>query len=233
MPGLGTIVNTAAIVAGGLLGSFIVPRVPDPVRQSVMQALGLGVILIGLQMAWSTNHVLTVVVSLALGTALGELIRVEDRLHSAVSRVASIASAGRSGFAEAFVNTTLLFCVGAMAITGALQDGLNGDPQTLYAKAVLDGTGAIVFASTMGPGVILSAIPVFLYQGGITLAAQLLARVLTPEMIHEIGATGGLLVLGIGLNMTGAARLRVGNMVPAIALVPPLLAARSLLALLR
>lgn len=225
---MGTVVNAAAIVAGGLLGSFVVPRVPDPVRQSIMQALGLGVILIGLQMAQETRELLLALLSLAIGAAAGEAARLDDRLHGAATRMARIAGQGRSGFAEAFVNTTLLFCVGAMAITGALQDGLTGNAGTLYAKAVLDGTSAAVFASTMGPGVVLSAVPVLLYQGAITLGAGLLSRVLTPEMIREIGAVGGLLVLGLGLNMTGAARLRVANILPAMLVVPVLLAVRRL-----
>ncbi|BDG61863.1 DUF554 domain-containing protein [Caldinitratiruptor microaerophilus] len=228
MVGMGTIVNAAAIVAGGLLGSLVVPRVPDHVRESIMQALGLGVILIGLQMAQGTQELLLVLLSLAIGAAAGEVGRLDDRLQAVAARLARFAGHGRSGFAEAFVNTTLLFCVGAMAITGALQDGLGGNPDTLYAKAVLDGTSAVVFASTMGPGVVLSAIPVLLYQGAITLGAGLLSRVLTPDMIREIGAVGGLLVLGLGLNMTGAARLRVANILPAMFVVPVLLAVRRL-----
>lgn len=228
MVGMGTIVNAAAIVAGGLLGTFVVPRVPDHVRQSIMQALGLGVILIGLQMAQETQELLLVLLSLAIGAATGEVARLDDRLQALASRLARFAGQGRSGFAEAFVNTTLLFCVGAMAITGALQDGLGGAPDTLYAKAVLDGTSAVVFASTMGPGVVLSAVPVLLYQGAITLGAGLLSRLLTPEMIREIGAVGGLLVLGLGLNMTGAARLRVANVLPAMFVAPVLLAIRRL-----
>lgn len=224
MIALGTLVNAATVVVGGALGSLVIPRVPDNVRKTTMQALGLGVLLIGLQMAWATKELLLVLVSLAVGTILGELGRIDDRLQGLARKLERWPIARRDGFAKAFVQTTLLFCVGAMAITGSLQDGLFGDPSILLSKAVLDGVSAAMFGSVMGPGVMLSAIPVLLIQGSITLGATWLSQVLTEPMIAEIGATGGLLVLGLGLNLVGAAEIKVANLLPALVIVPVLVA---------
>ncbi len=219
MIGLGTLVNTATIIVGGALGSLVIPRVPENVRKGTMQALGLAVILLGLQMAWETQKMLLVLIALAVGTVTGELVGIDDRLQGLAGKLERWPITQRGGFAKAFVQTTLLFCVGAMSITGALRDGLNGDPSILYAKAVLDGIGAIMFGSVMGPGVMLAAIPVLLYQGLLTIGASWISLVLTGPMIHEIGATGGLLVAGLGLNLVGATEIKVANLLPALVVV--------------
>lgn len=219
MIGSGTLVNAAAVIIGGALGSLVIPRVPDRVRTSTMQALGLGVILIGLQMAWVTQKMLLVLIALAVGTITGELARLDDRLQGLARKLERWPWTQRGGFAKAFVQTTLLFCVGAMAITGSLQDGLMGDPSILYAKAVLDGVGAMMFGSVMGPGVMLAAVPMALYQGAITLGATGISAVMTDLMIKEIGAAGGILVVGLGINLVGAAEIRVANMLPAVVVV--------------
>lgn len=224
MIALGTLVNAATVVVGGALGSLVIPRVPDNVRKTTMQALGLGVLLIGLQMAWVTKELLLVLVALAIGTILGELGRIDERLQGLAGKLERWPIARRDGFAKAFVQTSLLFCVGAMAITGSFQDGLFGDPSILLAKAVLDGIGAIMFGSVMGPGVMLSAIPVLLIQGTLTLGATWLSQILTEPMIHEIGATGGLMVLGLGLNLVGATEIKVASLLPALFIVPVLVA---------
>lgn len=184
-----------------------------------MQALGLGTMLIGLQMAWSTNKMILVLVSLAVGTVCGELWRIDDRLQGLATKLERWPITKRDGFAKGFVQTTLLFCVGAMAITGSIQDGLIGDPSILYAKAVLDGVGAVMFGSVMGPGVMLSAIPILVYQGSLTVGASWISQVLSESIIAEIGATGGLLVVGLGLNLTGATEIRVANMLPALVMI--------------
>jgi uncharacterized membrane protein YqgA involved in biofilm formation len=224
MIALGTLVNAATVVVGGALGSLVIPRVPENVRKTTMQALGLGVVLIGLQMAWVTENLMLVLVSLAIGAILGELGRIDERLQGLATKLERWPIARRDGFAKAFVQTTLLFCVGAMTITGSFQDGLFGDPSILLAKAVLDGVSATMFGSVMGPGVMLSAIPVLLIQGSLTLGATWLSQILTEPMIHEIGATGGLLVLGLGLNLVGATEIKVANLLPALAVVPILVA---------
>ncbi|MFZ5817647.1 MAG: DUF554 domain-containing protein [Bacillota bacterium] len=219
MVGLGTLVNAATVIVGGALGSLVIPRVPEHVRKSTMQALGLGTMLIGLQMAWVTQEMLLVLIALAVGTVTGELAQIDDRLQGLATKLERWPWTQRGGFARAFVQTTLLFCVGAMTITGALQDGLQGDPSILYAKAVLDGVAAVMFGSVMGPGVMLAAVPILLYQGALTLGASWISTILTEPMIREIGATGGLMVLGLGLNLVGAAEVRVANMLPALVVV--------------
>lgn len=224
MIGLGTLANTGAILVGGALGCFVIPKVPERVRQTTMQALGLGVFLIGLQMAWETKELLLVLVGLALGAVTGELIQIEARLERWAGAVEKLPRFSGAGTAAAFVQTTLLYCIGAMAITGALQDGLQGNPTTLYAKSILDGVSAILFGSVLGPGVILSAIPVLLYQGGLTLGASALTAILSPAIIREVSAAGGLMVMAIGLNVLGLMKIRVGNLVPALLFVGILVA---------
>jgi len=219
MIGLGTLVNAAAVIAGGALGSLVIPRVPDNVRKTTMQALGLGVALIGLQMAWATKELLLLLIALAAGAVTGELLRLDDRLTGLAGMLERWPIARRDGFAKAFVQTTLLFCAGAMTITGSFQDGLFGDPSILLAKAVLDGVSATMFGSVMGPGVMLSALAVLLIQGSLTLGASWLSQILSPAMIHEIGATGGLLVMGLGLNLIGAAEIKVANLLPALVFI--------------
>lgn len=219
MIGLGTLVNAGAVIVGGALGSLVIPRIPDHVRKSTMQALGLGVALMALQMGWETQKMLLVLIALAVGTVAGELLRIDDRLQGLAGRLERWPVTRRSGFAKSFVEMTLLFCVGAMTITGSLRDGLAGDPSMLYAKAVLDGVAAIMFGSVMGPGVMLTAVPLLLYQGALTLGASSLSVVLSPPVIREVGATGGLLVLGVAFNLLGAAEIKVANMLPAVVVV--------------
>lgn len=219
MIGLGTIVNGAAVLVGGALGSIVIPRVPENIQKTTMQAVGLSVTLIGLQMAWATQNLLMVLIAMASGAVLGELLRLQDRLEGMAARLERWPIARRGSFANGFVQATLLFCVGAMAITGALQDGLSSDPSTLYAKAVIDGISATMLGSIAGPGVMLSAIPVLIYQGAITLGATWLSQILTPEMIREVGATGGLIVLGLGLTLLDIVKIKVANLLPALVVV--------------
>ena len=211
----GTIVNVAAISAGALVGRYAGRFIPERIRMTVMAGLGLTVILIGLQMALKSMHPMIVIGSLILGGILGELLQIEARLESFGSWLQG-RFAGAGNVAEGFVAATLLFCVGAMAIMGALQDGLTGTPTILYAKAALDGVASIALASTLGIGVLFSALSVALYQGGITLAAESAKSLLTDTVVVEMNAVGGLLIVAIGLDLIGVKRLPVGNMLPAV-----------------
>lgn len=216
MTGIGTIANVLAIALGGLLGTVVVKAIPERVNELLMQSLGLAVMLIGLKMAWTASDILVVIVSMAIGAVLGELIRIEERLESGAKILERQFSPGRSDVTRTLVGVTLLFCVGPMAITGSFADGLQGDPSILYAKAVLDGIGAIVFASALGLSVVLTAVPVLIYQMLLTFGAGLLSVVLTEPLINAMTATGGLMVFALGLNLAGIARFRVGNMLPAL-----------------
>lgn len=213
---LGTIVNTVAIIVGSLLGLLLKGGIAEKYSRIMMQAIGLVVILIGIKTALKTDDILIVIVSMAVGSALGELIRIEERLEKLGKWLGGFFSEDSGNIAKGFVMTSLLYCVGAMAIVGALESGLTGNHQTLFAKAVIDGIGSIIFASTLGIGVMFAAIPVLIYQGSITLAASALTPYLIPAVVGQMSAVGGLLVLAIGLNLLDIKKLKIGNMLPAI-----------------
>lgn len=215
----GTIVNTAAVAVGGIVGNFLRNHIKERFKDTILQGMALVVMVIGFSYAVTMQKVLIVIGSLALGGLCGEWWKIEDRLDRLGQRLQSWVGA-KDGFARGFVNTSLVYCVGAMAITGAIQDGLTGNSSILLAKAMIDGVTAIVFASTMGLGVAFSAISVFVYQGTIALLAGGAKAFFTDPMIVEMTATGGVLIIGIGINMLNMARIRVGNLLPAVFIAP-------------
>ncbi|UWG97254.1 DUF554 domain-containing protein [Dehalobacter sp. DCM] len=219
---VGTIVNVAAIILGAAIGLFFGKAFPERLRNILIQAIGLSILIIGLQMALKTNNILIMILSMVLGGLIGEAIGIEaglNRLGEFFEK--KISSRGNDQFSKAFVTTSLIYCVGAMAVVGALEDGLNGNHSILFAKAALDGITAIVFSSSMGIGVAASAFPVLIYQGCIALFAGLLQGVLSDTIILEMSAVGGLLIFGIGITMLGMKEIRVGNLLPAIIFVIP------------
>ena len=215
---LGTFVNTAAIIAGCLVGLVFKGRISEKYNKTIIQALSLGVIFIGLKSAFKCNDFILIIISLAIGSLIGEICKIEYRLEKAGGWLETKFSKKDGSFATGFVTSTLLFCIGAMAIVGSLESGLTGDHTTLFAKSTLDGIGAIIFSSTMGIGVLFSAVSVFLYQGTITLAAVYIKPFLVPEVIAQMSSVGGLLIVGIGINMLGLGKnkIKVGNMLPAV-----------------
>ena len=223
---MGTLINTAAVVAAGVVGTALGNRLPAKVRETAMHGIGLMTILIGLQMALGAiGEMLNVDRSLE---SLGRWVerRVEAR-NEAGERAAGVA---RGTFSRAFVTASLVFCVGPMTITGALQDGLTGDYSTLAVKSMLDTFAGLAFASTMGIGVAFAGGVVLVYQGGLTLAAAWVRDFLTEPVSAEMIATGGLLIVGIGLNLLELKRIRVSNMLPALLLAPAVTAALTGLA---
>lgn len=215
----GTFVNTLAIIAGSLAGLVVKGGIPKAYMDTVMQAIGLAVILIGLKGALGAEDLLLVIFSLAIGGVAGEFLRIEERLEQLGLWLERKLSRVGGDIAKGFVTASLLFCVGSMAIVGSLESGLTGNHQTLFAKSVLDGVSSIVFASTFGFGVMLSAGAVFLYQGLITVTASLIKPFLIPPVIAQMSAVGGLLIMAIGFNILEFKRIKVGNMLPAI-LIP-------------
>ena len=213
---LGTIVNTVAIIAGSLIGLLFKGSIPEKYGKTIMHAIGLAVILIGLKAALKTDDILIIIISLAIGSVIGELLRIEKRLEQLGKRLGRLVSGDNDGVAKGFVTASLIYCVGAMAIVGALESGLSGNHQTLFAKSLLDGIGSILFASTLGIGVLFSALSVFFYQGAITMAASTLKPFLTPGVVAQMSAVGGLLILAIGINLLEIKKLKIGNMLPAI-----------------
>jgi uncharacterized membrane protein YqgA involved in biofilm formation len=211
----GTIVNVIAIICGSLIGRWAGAYLSAQIRKTLMAGLGLAVLLIGLQLALQSQQVMVVIGSLILGGLIGEVLGIERQLEAFGLRLQRRFS-GTGKIAEGFVTASLLYCVGAMAIMGALQDGMGDKPTILYAKAFLDGVASVALASTLGIGVIFSIIPLFLYQGGISLAAEMSRAILTPPVIVEMNAVGGLLIVAIACDLMGIKRLPVGNLLPAV-----------------
>jgi uncharacterized membrane protein YqgA involved in biofilm formation len=213
---LGTIVNCLTIIGGSLIGIAFKNGIPEKYNQTVMQAIGLSVILIGLKSALGCNDLLIIIISLALGSLAGEWIGIETYLNRLGNFLETKFSNSSTSFAAGFVTASLMYCVGSMAIVGSLESGLTGNHATLFAKATLDGIVGIILSSSLGIGVMFAAVPVLVYQGAITLAAGLLKPLLIPAVVSQMSATGGLLIVALGLNMIREKKLKVGNMLPAI-----------------
>jgi uncharacterized protein len=219
---LGTIVNAAAIIAGSLVGILCKGGIPEKVNETLMKGLALCVFFIGVTGVTgnsndlSSNEVLLIIFSMVIGSVVGELIDIDDRLKRFGDKIEQSLK-GRGGkISEGFVTTSLLYCVGAMAIVGSLESGLAGNHKTLFAKSVIDGVSAIVFSSTLGIGVMISAVSVLLYQGAITLAASVLKAVLVTSVIKIMTIVGSLLIVGISINMLGIGKVKVANLLPAV-----------------
>ena len=213
---IGTLVNTGAVVIGGVIGLTAGTRLPERIKVIWMQALGLAVLAIGLRMALEAQHTLLAIACLLVGGITGELLRIEQRLEVLAERLQQMLQADSSRFVEGFVTATLLYLTGAMTIVGSIRDGTVGDPSVLLIKALLDGVASVALASSLGVGVLFSALPVLVVQGGITLLAGQLAFLSQPAVLDAVNATGGLLILGIGLNLLDIGRIRVGNLLPAV-----------------
>jgi len=216
---LGTFVNCLAIMAGTTVGMLFKNGIPERYNQTVMQAIALSVMLIGIKSALGCPDLLIIIISLAAGALMGEFIGIEaylKKLGDFLERKFSKPSSGSSSLSIAFVTASLLYCVGSMAIVGSLESGLTGTHDTLFAKSFLDGITSIILTASLGIGVGLSVVPVLIYQGAITLAAGFMKPYLVPAVVSQMSATGGLLILAIGLNMIREKKIAVGNMLPAI-----------------
>lgn len=221
MSGLGTIANAAAIICGALAGIVLRRGLPEKWQQTIMQGIALCIVVIGLQMAFKTANIVIVVVSLVIGSIIGEYFDIEENLQKFGGWIASKVYHGKDGsfaaqLARGFISSTLIFCIGAMAVVGALQDGLKQDSTILYAKATLDGIISVILTANLGIGVAFSAFSVFIYQGCLTLLAAFLQTVMTEAVLNEITACGGVLITAIGINMLKILEIRISNQLPAI-----------------
>ena len=212
----GTLVNAAGIVCGSIAGLLLKKNVPEKYQQTVMHGLALSIGLIGLQMAFKTQNILIVILSMVIGGLIGEFIDIDRRLNRVGEWLTKNMGSKYGSVGEGFITGSLVFCVGAMAIVGSIQDGLTGDASTLYAKAMLDTISSVVFASGMGIGVALSGVSVLLYQGMLTLLASSLSSFISEDMIREISAVGGLLIIGISLLILQIKTIKVANLLPAV-----------------
>jgi len=209
-------VNVAGIVGGSIIGLLFKKNVPVKFQQTVMHGLALSVGLIGLQMALKTQNILIIIISIVIGGVIGEFLDIDKYLNRIGEWLTARMGTKYGNAGEGFITGSLVFCVGAMAIVGSIQDGLTGDASTLYAKAMLDTVASVVFASGMGIGVALSSISVLVYQGAITLLASCLSSYISDGMIKEMTAVGGLLIIGISLLMLEIKTIKVANLLPAV-----------------
>ena len=229
MVGIGTIINVATILVGGMAGLVFKRYLPKRITGTVMQGVGLAVVIIGISGALSaayiivdgrvySEHILLMIISLAVGALIGELVRIESRLDSLAGfcekRFTKLGDG--STFTQGFVTATLVFCVGSMAIVGSLEDGINGNSDILFAKSLLDGITAMIFASTLGVGVLFSAVTVGAYQGLITVLAMFIAPYIGDTLVTQMSLIGSVLIMSIGLNMLQISKIKTGNLLPAI-----------------
>ncbi len=208
--------NTLAVVVGSLLGLMLQRKFPDNVRTICFQGLGLCTLLIGMQMALQVENILILIFSILIGGIAGESLRLHDRLLRLGDWVQRKVRIGSERFTEGLVTAFLLFCVGSLTLVGALEEGLNNDPSLIYTKSVLDGFASIVLAATYGWGVLFSALPLLLFQSTITLSAGLLEPYLSEIVIHQLSATGGVIIIGLGFNLLEIKTLRITNLLPAL-----------------
>jgi uncharacterized protein len=220
---LGTLVNGVCIIIGTLLGK-VLHRIPEDMKGTVMKAIGLAVIVLGLQMGLKSENFLIVIISLALGAAWGEWMNLEDKLNSLGNWLEKkLGSNKETSISQGFVTATLIFVIGAMAVIGALDSGIRGDHDVLLTKSIIDGFTSLILTTTLGIGVMFSAIPVVLYQGFIALFAtqihQWVPKELMDTYIVEMTSTGGIMIFAIGLNLLGVTKIRVANLLPGIIVV--------------
>ena len=226
--GIGTAINVFAVLAGGGIGTLAGARLPEGMRATAMHAIGIVTLLVGVSNFLEVDNVLVPLISVILGLVVGELSDIEARLQRLGDRLERRFSKGESPVSRAFVTTSLLFCVGPLTVIGSLQDGLNGDYNLLALKSVLDFTASLAFASVLGWGVLLSACTVLVVQGSLTFGAGFLDPIVTGSMISATTATGGVLILGLGLGLLDLKEVRVANMLPALLFAPLFVAASPL-----
>jgi len=213
---IGTLVNSGTILAGSLIGVSLGKRLPENIKRIMMQALGLSVIVVGLQMALSGTVLIAMIGCVLAGAIMGEAIDIEKGVARMGEWLKARFRSNSSTFVEGFVTASVLYLTGAMVIIGSIRDGTVGDPSVLYVKSLLDGVASIAFASSLGIGVAFSALAVFVVQGTITLLAGKLLFLQDPNVLNAITSSGGILILGIGVNILDVTKIRIGNFVPAV-----------------
>lgn len=215
----GTLINVAAVIIGSTIGLLIHSRLPQRIITITFQGIGLFTIALGVTMAVQTSNFLIMIISIVSGSIIGELLDIEKAINKFSEKLKTKTKSSHHKFSEGFITASLLFCMGSMAILGAIEEGLGGEPNLLLAKSVLDGFSSIILAASLGIGVIFSAIPLLIYQGGITLFASSLQDVLTDTLITELTAVGGLLLIGLGITILEIKQLKIVNMLPSLVIV--------------
>jgi uncharacterized membrane protein YqgA involved in biofilm formation len=215
----GTLINAGAIIVGSTAGMLLNARLPRRVTDIVFQGLGLFTLYVGFTMASRTSHLLLMIFSIVLGSILGELMGLESGMERVSEKLKTRLKSSNEKFTEGMITAFLLYCMGSMTILGAFEEGLGGEPNLLLAKSVLDGFSSVALASALGLGVMFSIVPLLIYQGGLTLLAAQLQELLTEVVVDELSAVGGLLLIGLGINILEIKRLRIMNMLPALVII--------------
>lgn len=220
---IGTLVNTAAVIAGGTAGLLLKKSMPERIKTIYFQAIGLFTLAIGISMVWQMQNILIVVISLAVGGLTGEYLHLEKRAEKLSEYLKGRLKTNNAEFSEGLIASFLLFCVGSMTILGTIQEGTGGSSDLLYTKSLMDFFSAILLASAFGAGVIFSALPLFIFQALLTLLAMQAATFFSSEIIQGLTNVGGILLLGLGVNILEIKNLRIMNMLPSLLLVVILL----------
>ncbi len=216
---LGTIINVLAVILGSFLGLCLKSHIPPKIHQRVFQGIGLATLLIGLQMALKVENLILLIFSILFGAIVGEALDLEKRLDSLAEILKKKLKSQSSSFTQGLITAFLIFCIGSLTILGALDEGIRGDHTLLLAKSTLDGFTSIALAATYGLGVMFSVIPMLIYQGTITLLARQFQNLFTPILINQLTAVGGILILGLGLNLLEIKQIKITNMLPALLFV--------------
>lgn len=213
---IGTLVNAGAVLAGSLLGIRMKSFLPDHVKKIVFQAIGLFVLVLGIKMSLVSNDELKILFAIFLGGITGVVFKLDERIHHGADRLKKRLNIGQDNFSEGMVTAFLIFCVGSMTIIGAFNEGLLGDRELLYTKSLLDGITALVLAASFGWGVAFSIIPLLIFQGALTLLAVYFESILSPNIITDLKAVGGILILGIGINILEIKQIKMMSLLPSL-----------------
>ncbi|MDP8241964.1 MAG: DUF554 domain-containing protein [Candidatus Celaenobacter antarcticus] len=216
---IGTFVNVGAVIVGSIIGIILRKKLPEKLTTITFQAIGLFTIFLGITMALKTEHYLILIFSLILGSIIGELLNIDAWLTKMSNSLKKKWHSQNDKFSEGLVTAFLLFCMGSMTILGAIEEGLGGNPNLLLTKSLLDGVASIALAAALGIGVMLSVIPLLIYQGGLTLFAKLFEQSVTIPIINELTAVGGIILIGLGITILEIKKLKVINMLPSLFIV--------------
>ena len=216
---LGTIINVAAVIGGTTIGVLIQSRLPKKVIEVIFQVMGLFTLMLGFMMALKMQHFMIGIVSLVLGSIIGELIGLENYMNRFSAWIKLKVKIKNEKFTDGFVTAFLLYCMGSLTILGAIEEGINSNMDLMLMKSLMDGVSSVALASALGIGVGFSAIPLLIYQGGLTLLAGSVASFFTDPIINELSAVGGILLIGLGINILEIKKLRILNMIPALIII--------------
>ncbi len=220
---IGTLVNFGAVIVGSTIGLIIHRNLPKRYVQLVFQIMGLFTLVLGFKMAFEGKQLLVIIFSLIMGGLLGEVLKIDEWVNSLGDRVKRLTKSKNDSFTEGLITAFILFCVGSMTILGAIEEGMSGNPELLLIKSLMDGISAVALTVAFGIGVMFSAIPLLIFQGGLTLLANFAGDFINPAYITEVTATGGVILVGLGLNLLEIKKIKVVNLLPAMLIVPLLM----------